>query len=74
MWDKVIFSDWEIIYRKSNNFMNIENHEHQDYLHFIVNYMGYPVLIDSGLASYVENHDHANARNAEHHNSVLIDG
>ncbi len=74
MWDKVIFSDWEIIYRKSNSFMNIENHEHQDYLHFIVNYMGYPVLIDSGLASYVENHDHANARNAEHHNSVLIDG
>ena len=74
MWDKVTFSDWEIIYRKTNSFVNIKNHEHQDYLHFIVNYMGYPVLIDSGLASYADNHIHANARNAEYHNSILIDG
>ena len=73
MWDKIIFSDWEIIYRKNNSFENIEAHEHIDYLHFIVNYMGYPVLIDSGLASYMSNHIHANARNAEYHNSLLID-
>ena len=73
MWDKITFSDWEIIYRKGNSFENIENHEHIDYLHFIVNYRGYPILIDSGLASYVSNHAHANARNAEYHNSLLID-
>ena len=73
MWDKIIFSDWEIIYRKSNSFENIENHEHIDYLHFVVNYMGYPILIDSGLASYMSNHIHAKARNAEYHNSLLID-
>ena len=73
MWDKIIFSDWEIIYRKSNSFKNIENHEHIDYLHFVVNYMGYPILIDSGLASYMSNHIHTNARNAEYHNSLLID-
>ena len=73
MWDKIIFSDWEIIYRKSNSFKNIENHEHIDYLHFVVNYMGYPILIDSGLASYMSNHIHAKARNAEYHNSLLID-
>ena len=74
MWDKITFSDWEIIYRKGNSFENIENHEHMDYLHFIVNYRGYPILIDSGLASYMSNHIHANARNAEYHNSLLIDG
>ena len=74
MWDKIIFSDWEIIYRKSNSFENIENHEHIDYLHFVVNYMGCPILVDSGLASYMSNHIHANARNAEYHNSLLIDG
>ena len=73
MWDKIIFSDWEIIYRKSNSFENIENHEHIDYLHFVVNYMGCPILVDSGLASYMSNHIHANARNAEYHNSLLID-
>ena len=74
MWDKVIFSNWEIIYRTSSSYVNIENHEHQDYLHFIVNYLGYPVLVDSGLASYMKDHMHANARNAEYHNSILIDG
>lgn len=74
MWDKIIFSDWEIIYRKGNSFQNIKNHEHIDYLHFTVNYRGYPILIDSGLASYMSNHIHANARNAEYHNSLLIDG
>ena len=74
MWDRIIFSDWEIIYRKSNAFKNIENHEHADYLHFIANYMGYPVLVDSGLASYMNNHPHSKARNAEYHNSLLIDG
>ena len=73
MWDKIIFSDWEIIYRKSNSFENIENHEHTDYLHFIANYMGYPILVDSGLASYMSNHPHSKARNAEYHNSLLID-
>jgi hypothetical protein len=74
MWDKVTYLNWEIIYRKSNSYSNIKNHEHQDYLHFTVNYMGHPILIDSGLASYMDNHCHAKARNAEYHNSVLIDG
>jgi len=74
MWDKVTYLNWEIIYRKSNSYSNIKNHEHQDYLHFTVNYMGHPILIDSGLASYMDNHCHAKARNAEYHNSILIDG
>ncbi len=74
MWGKINYSNWEIIYRKRNRFVNIENHEHQDYLHFTANYMGYPVLIDSGLASYMKNHIHSNARSAEYHNSILIDG
>ena len=73
MWDKVTFSNWEVIYRKSNSFDNVANHEHIDYLHFIVNYMGHPVLVDSGLASYMPNHPHAAARNSEYHNSLLID-
>ena len=73
MWDKIIFSDWEIIFRKVNSFDNIASHEHTDYLHFIINYMGHPILIDSGLASYMSDHKHANARNSEYHNSLLID-
>ena len=73
MWDKITFSDWEITYRKMNSFDNIASHEHTDYLHFIINYMGHPLLIDSGLASYMSDHKHANARNAEYHNSLLID-
>ncbi len=73
MWDKITFADWEIIYRKTDSFDNIASHEHTDYLHFIVNYMGYPILVDSGLASYMPDHKHASARNAEYHNSLLID-
>ena len=73
MWDKISFSEWEITFRKANSFDNIANHEHTDYLHFIVNYMGHPILIDSGLASYMSDHEHADARNAEYHNSLLID-
>jgi len=73
MWDKISFFEWEITFRKANSFDNIANHEHTDYLHFIVNYMGHPILIDSGLASYMSDHEHADARNAEYHNSLLID-
>ena len=74
MWGKASFNDWLILYRDSKPYDFVENHEHYDFLHFVLYYKNIPVLIDSGRASYVDNHQHFYATSAMFHNSLTIDG
>ena len=73
MWEKISFKNWDIIYKKNEDFIDTLNHSHFDFLSFILFHKNSPILIDCGRGSYYKSNVHYDAYMPKYHNTITLD-